>query len=240
VILDPRRSGQVQGKISAYDDPIYIADAAIYLKYHDKSLGITNPYELNSKPVRCGRQPAEGAAPLRRGVLVQLPEADLQHSRAQRPGWQHWQLQYFTLKGKGAPVAASPASQGFVPKEGASGWSDTWMISSQAKHPNCMYMWMNWITSPMANAEVAQYFGEAPAQSRPAIRRPFRPQEGDRLRPQSTVLQQYHAASPGSGSGVYYWNTHSRTAATGPATARTTTIGSRRGPTSRGEMLLLA
>ncbi len=39
------------------------------------------------------------------------------------------------------------------------------MISSKAKHPNCMYMWMNWIVSPMANAEVAQFFEEAPAQS---------------------------------------------------------------------------
>ncbi len=39
------------------------------------------------------------------------------------------------------------------------------MISSKAKHPNCMYMWMNWIVSPKANAEVAEYFGEAPAQS---------------------------------------------------------------------------
>ena len=29
------------------------------------------------------------------------------------------------------------------PKEGGTGWSDTWMISSKAKHPNCMYRWMN-------------------------------------------------------------------------------------------------
>ena len=40
------------------------------------------------------------------------------------------------------------------------------MISSQAAHPNCMYQWMNFIVSPKANAEVAQYFGEAPAQSK--------------------------------------------------------------------------
>ena len=34
------------GKISIYDGPIYIADAALYLKAHDPSLGITDPYEL--------------------------------------------------------------------------------------------------------------------------------------------------------------------------------------------------
>ena len=39
------------------------------------------------------------------------------------------------------------------------------MISSEAEHPNCMYMWMNWIIEPKVNAEVAEYFGEAPAQS---------------------------------------------------------------------------
>ena len=37
------------------------------------------------------------------------------------------------------------------------------MISSKAKHPNCMYMWMNHIISPKANAAVAEWFGEAPS-----------------------------------------------------------------------------
>ncbi len=50
-----------------------------------------------------------------------------------------------------------------LPKEGATGWSDTWMIASKSKHPNCMYMWMNHIISPKANAQVAEWFGEAPA-----------------------------------------------------------------------------
>ena len=39
------------------------------------------------------------------------------------------------------------------------------MVSTKAKHPNCMYKWMNWITSPKVNAQVAEYFGEAPAQT---------------------------------------------------------------------------
>ena len=37
------------------------------------------------------------------------------------------------------------------------------MIFSKAKHPNCMYMWMNHIISPKANAAVAEWFGEAPS-----------------------------------------------------------------------------
>ena len=53
-----------------------------------------------------------------------------------------------------------------LPKEGSTGWSDTWMLASKAAHPNCMYKWMDWITSPEVNAQVAEYFGEAPAQTK--------------------------------------------------------------------------
>ena len=37
------------GKITAYDSPIYIADAALYLKTHNPDLGITDPYELTEE-----------------------------------------------------------------------------------------------------------------------------------------------------------------------------------------------
>jgi putative spermidine/putrescine transport system substrate-binding protein len=40
------------------------------------------------------------------------------------------------------------------------------MISSKAKHPNCMYKWMNWIISPKVNAQVAEWFGEAPSNAK--------------------------------------------------------------------------
>jgi len=35
------------GQITAYDAPIYIADAAVYLMYHQPELGIQNPYALD-------------------------------------------------------------------------------------------------------------------------------------------------------------------------------------------------
>ena len=38
-----------KGKVTAYDDPIYIADAALYLKATQPDLKITNPYELDDK-----------------------------------------------------------------------------------------------------------------------------------------------------------------------------------------------
>ena len=38
-----------KGKVTAYDNPIYIADAALYLKATQPDLGITNLYELDDK-----------------------------------------------------------------------------------------------------------------------------------------------------------------------------------------------
>ena len=40
------------------------------------------------------------------------------------------------------------------------------MVSSKSKHSNCAYAWMDYITSPQAQAQVAEYFGEAPANTK--------------------------------------------------------------------------
>ena len=42
-------SPKYKGKVTVPDNPIQIADAALYLSKTNKSLGITDPYELNSK-----------------------------------------------------------------------------------------------------------------------------------------------------------------------------------------------
>ena len=68
-----------------------------------------------------------------------------------------WQVITNLLQDEGAPV------ENTLPEEGSTGWSDTWMISSEAAHPNCMYLWMDHVVSPEVNAQIAEYFGEAPA-----------------------------------------------------------------------------
>jgi putative spermidine/putrescine transport system substrate-binding protein len=37
------------------------------------------------------------------------------------------------------------------------------MMSAHAKHPNCMYKWMAWVSTPKVQAQQAIYFGETPA-----------------------------------------------------------------------------
>jgi putative spermidine/putrescine transport system substrate-binding protein len=208
VILDPSQASNYKGKISVYDDSVYIADAAVYLKTHQPDLGIDNPYELDDKQFNAAvdllkqQQPNIGEYWADAAKQIQsFANGDVNVGTT-------WQYQYFALKADNAPIAASPASQGFLPEEGATGWSDTWMISSQAAHPNCMYKWMNFIVSPLANAEVAQYFGEAPAQSKSCEPATFsKATKALDYPPDPKFCDNYHAGDPSFWDKVYYWVT---------------------------------
>ena len=147
-----------KGKITAYDSPIYIADAALYLKATQPDLGIEDPYELDDKQF-------QAAVDLLKQQNANIGEywsdaaKEIQSfTNKDTVVGTTWQYQANQLTGAKDPVPV----QATLPKEGSTGWSDTWMISSKAKNPNCMYMWMNYIISPEANAKATEYFGEAP------------------------------------------------------------------------------
>jgi putative spermidine/putrescine transport system substrate-binding protein len=155
VVFDP--NSPYKGKVTAYDSPIYIADAAVYLKATKPELGITNPYELDDNQFQAAVDLLKG----QRSVIGEYwsdytKEISAFTNRNSVVGTT-WQVIANLLQGEKVPVELT------LPKEGSTGWSDTWMISSKAQHPNCMYRWMDWIVSPKANAQVAEYFGEAPA-----------------------------------------------------------------------------
>ena len=69
-----------------------------------------------------------------------------------------------TLGQISAPVAAFVFVYvaALIPKEGATGWADSYMLSTKAQHPNCAYKWMQYITQPKPQAQQAIYFGETP------------------------------------------------------------------------------
>jgi putative spermidine/putrescine transport system substrate-binding protein len=149
-----------KGKVTAYDNPIYIADAALYLKATQPDLGIDNPYELDDKQF----QASVDLLKQQRGIIGEYWSDYTKEQAAFTSGdsvlGTTWQVIANLLEADKVPIKT------MLPKEGATGWSDTWMISSKAKHPNCMYMWMNHIISPKANAAVAEWFGEAPANAK--------------------------------------------------------------------------
>ena len=180
-----------KGKITAYDSPIYIADAAMYLMAKNPSLGIKNPYALDDKQLAA----AVGVLKTQKKIIGEY--------------WSDYtkSVQSFestnTLLGSSWQVIANTINGGkkvkvesTVPSEGATGWSDTWMISSKSKHPNCMYQWMNWITSPKVNAQVAEYFGEAPSQTLACQ------QTADK-----NFCSTYHATDAAYAGKIWYWTT---------------------------------
>jgi putative spermidine/putrescine transport system substrate-binding protein len=146
-----------KGKITAYDSPIYIADAALYLMKTQPDLGIENPYELDDEQFQAA---VDLLKQQRQNIGEYWSDATKQMQAFQSGSTvagTTWQYQANVLAGEKAPVETT------LPQEGSTGWSDTWMISSKAKHPNCMYLWMDHIISPEANAKATEYFGEAPS-----------------------------------------------------------------------------
>jgi putative spermidine/putrescine transport system substrate-binding protein len=159
IVFGGPESQKYKGKVTAYDNPIYIADAALYLKATQPDLGIDNVYELDDKQFNA----AVDLLKQQREVIGEY-WSDYTKEQAAFTGGDSvvgttWQVIANLVEGD----KKSPPIKAILPKEGATGWSDTWMISSEAKHPNCMYKWMNHIISPKANAAVAEWFGEAPA-----------------------------------------------------------------------------
>jgi putative spermidine/putrescine transport system substrate-binding protein len=157
VVFDQAKATAYKGKITDYDSPIYIADAALYLKAHRPELGITDVYELTQPQFDAAVQLLKDQHPLvGKYWSLYTDEIDNFTTGASVVGTT-WPYQVNTLKGAGVKVEA------VVPSEGMTGWADTWMMSAHATHPNCMYLWMGWMVTKEVQAQVAESFGEAPA-----------------------------------------------------------------------------
>jgi putative spermidine/putrescine transport system substrate-binding protein len=157
VVFDPK--SPYKGKVTAYDNPIYIADAALYLKATKPDLGIDNVYELDDKQFNA----AVDLLKQQRGVIGEYWSDYTKEQSAFTSGDTVVGTTWQVIANLVQADKKSPPIDAILPKEGATGWSDTWMISSESKHPNCMYRWMNHIISPQANAQMAEWYGEAPS-----------------------------------------------------------------------------
>ena len=146
-----------KGRVQAYDGPIYIADAALYLKSAKPELGIQDPYELNETQYKAVLELLRQQQPL---IHRYWHDATVQMSDVKNEGVaasSSWGYMVNGLKAENQPVAST------IPKEGATGWADTTMLHSEAKHPNCAYKWMDWSLQPKVQGDVAAWFGSLPA-----------------------------------------------------------------------------
>lgn len=136
-------------RLAVYDSAMQIAEAAIHLGFRD-------PYELDRREFLAAvRLAAE------QEVLV----------------GSYWQDEVAAL----ADFTGGNAVVGLVPPRilrllrhdrvpvrarfvgPTTGRVDVWMLLARARHPGCMYRWLDYILSPRANAASARYLGAAPA-----------------------------------------------------------------------------
>lgn len=148
---------QYKGKITVPDNPIQIADAALYLSKTDPSLGIADPYELTPAQLDAAVALLKKQRPLvKKYWALASDEIELFKNGDAIIG-AAWPYQTNTLKAAGAKVDDT------IPAEGATGWADSWMLSAKSSHVNCAYKWMAYVSTPDVQAQQAIYFGETPA-----------------------------------------------------------------------------
>ena len=194
------------GSVTAYDNAIFIADAALYLKATQPDLGIENPYALDETQLEAAKN-----------LLIQQRELVGEYWSAYTKTLGSfvqgdtmigttWQVITNLAQAEGAPVEA------ILPSEGSTGWSDTWMVAHDSPNVNCAYMWADWITSAEINAQVAEWFGEAPGNEKSC-----------EFTADKDHCETFHAGDTDYWKDVYYWETPTEECADGRTNVKCTT-----------------
>ena len=146
-----------KGRVQAYDGPIYIADAALFLMKTKPELGIQNPYELNQQQFDAAVELLKAQRQLVgrywHDAMVQVDDFKNEGVVASSS----WPFQVNLLEADKQPIAST------IPDEGATGWADTTMIHANAPHPNCAYMWLDHSLQPKLQGDLAAWFGSVPS-----------------------------------------------------------------------------
>ena len=145
VLSDPRYAG----RIGLYDAAVTLVDTAIRLGYR-------NPYELTKSQFRrvVGAAAEQSAAV---GAYWQdMTDALADYTGGNAIVGQVTPRLAMLLRRDKVPVATA------VPR-GGTARSASWMLLAGARHPGCMYRWLDYILSGKANAKSARYLDEAPA-----------------------------------------------------------------------------
>jgi putative spermidine/putrescine transport system substrate-binding protein len=145
-----------EGRVQAYDGPIHIADAALYLMTHNPDLKITSPYELNEDQYKAAldllRVQRTLVGRYWHDAMIQID--DFKNEGIVASG--SWPFQVGMMVADKQPIAST------IPAEGATGWADTTMLAADAAHPNCAYKWMEHTLSSNLQSDLSAWFGSVP------------------------------------------------------------------------------
>jgi putative spermidine/putrescine transport system substrate-binding protein len=144
------------GKISIPNNPIQIADAALYLMKTKPALGIRDSYELTKPQFDAAVSLLKKQKPLVKRYWNYAADQITDFKSGDVIVGSTWPYQTLTLQ------AGKTSVKDLIPREGTTGWADTWMLAAKAPHPNCAYLWMKYVTMPKVEAQQAIVFGETP------------------------------------------------------------------------------
>jgi len=179
-------------KVSIYDAPIYIADAAVVLMKTRPDLNIKNPYALDDTQFAAAIELLNKQKPAVTQRWVDYTKQMSDFTSGTSNVGTTWQIITNLLKLQTPPVAVDVIK----PVEGATGWSDTWMVNSKTKNLACAYAYIDHLTSPAVNAKIAEWFGEAPGNSKSCA-----------LTVDTTHCATFHADDDAFWQDVWYWQT---------------------------------
>jgi putative spermidine/putrescine transport system substrate-binding protein len=147
---------QYTGLITIPDNAIQIADAALYLSVKNPSLKITDPYELTQTQFDAVVNILKTQKPLVKKYWPDIATEETLFKSGDVVLGAAWPIMTTDLHLAGAHTADT------IPSEGATGWADTWMLATNAPHPNCAYKWAAWVSTAKVQAEQAINYGETP------------------------------------------------------------------------------
>jgi putative spermidine/putrescine transport system substrate-binding protein len=141
-------SSKYKGKITIPDNPIQIADAALYLSRTKPSLGITDPYEL-TKP----QFDAVIALLQEQKPLVRVYSTDTIGTMSSGDVWigHIWGADTFQIQEENENVVY------YIPEEGGIRGSDTVAIFSGAQHPIAAHLFVNHLLDAEISAANTNY-----------------------------------------------------------------------------------
>lgn len=169
-LFDPAQAKKYSGHLVVRDSPLTLGDAALYLRSRNRKLHIKDPFALTPKQLDAAAALISTQHPMVKTYWLNPSDAIAAFATGDAALGEVWPYQIDVLSRAGRPIA------GVTPREGVTGWMDSWMMGARADHPNCMYQWLNWAASPEVQQQVAEWDGVAPANPQACAR--------DRLRPQ--------------------------------------------------------
>ena len=193
-----------KGEITVPNNPIQIADAALYLQKTKPSLGIKDPYELTKPQFDAVVSLLKQQKSLLKRYWVYAADEIKDFKSGDAVIGATWPYQTLTLQAAKVPVRE------IIPKEGVTGWADTWMVAKRAPHPNCAYKWIQYVTTPQVQAQQAYVFGETPVNPKAC---PYM----NKL--QAGLCSKYHLNAPAAYSrSIRFWKTPVKTCGWGGRT----------------------